>query len=493
MLWSSFTLAETSWLRTLTTFSSPKYVWPHPEHSIGTWYRKMGKLDCWEARGPARDTFAKLAKEIKDYLNKRSDPVTHTVTWSIYMIGKTRETATPTILFCCKETSSRKAIRKIISESGILSKYPGIITGDCTQPPDFDQLIQLAGQKSLTCNLPDTATHQGCAILCAPSENILGAQIYIKNSDDDTSSLRRATAGGIFQLGNRYFVSTVAHAFMESDEPPTQSGQTDNDFEFDIDGMSNCGDDDAALTGAVGAELEQLQCSDSDIMSTSVNLSFYGSVIEKYWPLCAARKRVAIPNITDPEQPGGSNATLSVLGNLVVSSVNRSNTGLDYALVEIKEPHVQPYNKITLTRAPDTTYLYPERIAGPRLVDANIVAMTGSGGLLNGVLLGTPSFLRLPCSQSFQEVWTVRLAGHLSKGDCGSWVVDAENGDVYGHIVAGSPESGVAYIVPAYHVYEDLKCFSSDLKLSTRASRPVFFSYSRQVLRLEKALRRSFR
>ena len=42
-------------------------------------------------------------------------------------------------------------------------------------------------------------------------------------------------------------------------------------------------------------------------------------------------------------------------------------------------------------------------------------------------------------------------------GDCGSWVVNAETGDIYGHIVAGDPISGLAYIIPAYKVFDDIE------------------------------------
>lgn len=48
-------------------------------------------------------------------------------------------------------------------------------------------------------------------------------------------------------------------------------------------------------------------------------------------------------------------------------------------------------------------------------------------------------------------------------GDCGSWVVDNETGDLYGHIVAGSPESSVAFIIPALAIRSEMKeRFGSD-------------------------------
>jgi hypothetical protein len=65
----------------------------------------------------------------------------------------------------------------------------------------------------------------------------------------------------------------------------------------------------------------------------------------------------------------------------------------------------------------------------------------------------------------------VRLDGKLSHGDCGSLIIDAENGDVVGHIISGSRDTGVAYIIPAYQALEDAQeQLHIDLTLATRAN-----------------------
>jgi hypothetical protein len=45
----------------------------------------------------------------------------------------------------------------------------------------------------------------------------------------------------------------------------------------------------------------------------------------------------------------------------------------------------------------------------------------------------------------------------LVGGDCGSWVIDRENGRLYGHIVAGHPGTGVGYIVPSSQLFQDIE------------------------------------
>jgi hypothetical protein len=43
------------------------------------------------------------------------------------------------------------------------------------------------------------------------------------------------------------------------------------------------------------------------------------------------------------------------------------------------------------------------------------------------------------------------------RGDSGCWIINPENGDLYGHIVAGCSESQVGYLVPAYRIFRDIK------------------------------------
>jgi hypothetical protein len=42
-------------------------------------------------------------------------------------------------------------------------------------------------------------------------------------------------------------------------------------------------------------------------------------------------------------------------------------------------------------------------------------------------------------------------------GDCGSWVVDAETGNLCGVVVFGTPGSEIAYIIPAAHIFDRMQ------------------------------------
>ena len=42
-------------------------------------------------------------------------------------------------------------------------------------------------------------------------------------------------------------------------------------------------------------------------------------------------------------------------------------------------------------------------------------------------------------------------------GDCGSVVVNAATGHIYGHVVAGDPMSNLAYIIPTYKIFDAIE------------------------------------
>lgn len=46
---------------------------------------------------------------------------------------------------------------------------------------------------------------------------------------------------------------------------------------------------------------------------------------------------------------------------------------------------------------------------------------------------------------------------HTVDGDCGSWVVNSETGDLYGLVVSGYPNTGIAYIIPARDVFDEMQ------------------------------------
>ncbi|KAH8909321.1 hypothetical protein BR93DRAFT_863901, partial [Coniochaeta sp. PMI_546] len=129
---------------------------------------------------------------------------------------------------------------------------------------------------------------------------------------------------------------------------------------------------------------------------------------------------------------------------------------MDFALVELDSTFksaLSTEGQAALSRAMPLEN-YREHIEeAPR--DAAIRTITPTGGTIAGTLSGAPSFIRLPVRKVFQEVYVGKLNRPLVPGDCGSWIRDAVTGKLYGHVIAGSPTSGLILVIPARHSFAE--------------------------------------
>jgi hypothetical protein len=125
---------------------------------------------------------------------------------------------------------------------------------------------------------------------------------------------------------------------------------------------------------------------------------------------------------------------------------------LDYSLVEV-DPGLMHLDDIRANAIDLEDDFQIERDCR----DAAVKTTTPDGGIIGGTLSGTPSYVRLPHSKTFVEVYIARFSRPLVPGDCGSWVRDAITGCLFGHVFAGSPTSGLTMVIPACHVFEDAR------------------------------------
>lgn len=481
-------------IRWANRFRRNKCQWPSPEASTGIFYRKMGRdSSCWEAVGAARETFIRIADEIKDHLEKASEPVPQAVTWTMYMIGKTKETAEPMILFCCRESASRKQVRTTVEESGILLRYPGVRVGDASRPPDFDQLVQLAGEASDSLNLGQNTKMERLEFRCEADgslyanrnhlgsevECVMGNQIFVTLPGND-GARRKATIGGIVQSDSTQFYLTAGHAF----ESPRPEVLEDNggDFDFDIGEESDLGAEEDFIDSTSRGSLtpERADYSSSDDLSTSVGAhtdispSSTGKSVSREPPGELNYNTDAADSGYGSAMPRdiASRKNKAYVGEILRPRQNRHRPTLDYALIEITRSHFIEWGRVIAdNRSILPTWrnpLVPFTTIDFVPQNTQILAITGSGRILEGTISGTPTY-NTACSNKVHELWTIRLDGRLEEGDCGSWVVGVGSGVFYGHIIAGSPESGAAYVVPAYQIFRDAKYrFGVDLQLPTK-------------------------
>lgn len=419
-------------------------AWPEPELSVGRYIGKVGKELCWVAKGPARDAFTALAPKIKAYLERSVEPVSSWVTWSIYMFGKSEKTASPAILFCCDIVAHRKQVRSAIKDSGILNEFPGIKTAHMARPPDFNQLVQLAD---------DGADHR--PVLASLARNPCGMPLFVESSMGNGTCYKQATVGGIIQLSDKFYYTTAGHV-LSPETTPSYTEDEVSDDEFEID------DDDDEVDEAASAAYEKTLLNDAamspwyagstegKMLQPALSPSIQDTQATQEASQCNSRRVLEEGPSLSPFLAPQS------LGHVYLSSLDEPLSGLDYALIEVTRPIHCTANRIDLSSSSAKGGAKIQRVVTDGPKDVKVLAST-SRGIITGVMSGTPLYARLPNGSIYQDVYNVLLDSRLEAGDCGSWVIDAESGDLYGHIVAGSPDSGAAIVIPFARVFEDIE------------------------------------
>ncbi|KAF5705670.1 hypothetical protein FMUND_11976 [Fusarium mundagurra] len=436
--------------------------WNNPEDSIGTFigYLRDGRYSCWEAAGPARLAFRELSPAIKHLLETSNISPTDIVSWSMYMVGHNERTAAPKLLICSTDAKTRKNIRQLIKDSGIMDKYPGIGLGEVSALPDRPVIRELS-REAIEALLPF-----GCdikrAVLADGSEPALGKRIFVVNPHD--FSLRPATAGPIILHGDKCYQLTVAHAFRHTKEFDHSTDQQIAEDDCDFDGMSDDGGDEESqydeITSKGSATLGEIE-SDEASFETSLD-DFSGDKHSSSNSESPSSDHLDGGNdprlsVESPEDNHGFGefdiSQLQYFGNLFFSSLIGSNPSLDYALIETSR---MPEN---VEESPMATDSLVSSIGEIESDDISIVATTSPRCRVEGRLTATPSYIRLPEQGSFQEVYPIRLGKPLQDGDCGTAVFGKDNNRFYGHIVAGGPGTSIAYLVPAGEISRDIQAY----------------------------------
>jgi hypothetical protein len=445
--------------------SSPE--WENPERSIGEQRGvvRNGRYKCWEAVGPAAETWKRLFPEIKDYVQNSWHDGRALIVVEIYMIGRTEDTAAP---ICSADLMARRALRRAIEESGIMNSYPATGLGDTARLPD-----RLAQQDIEPTHLANLNPGDETIVLSSALDKAFGRRLFIPRQDG--GSLRPATGGPILHMSENVYQLTVGHAFLDLEDVAPFEIQSTSLDDCDFDGQSDS-DDDVSFTNLEVIDESNRISRDPQIHK---NDSPTGSDI-----------RVRAPNSSSPDpESSSSTATSQALflsgvelsvhngpvgnkqlrladpastrrlervGKLALVSETGNKQSLDYALVGLEGLHRHGCNEVAFGPNGSQRWLRVRQAAKIGSGNVNIVTMTASSGLLSGKLCATASYMLLPNQRTLQELYSVRLDGKLAHGDCGSGVVDQLSGDFYGHIVMGNVGTGLAYIVPAMQVFQDI-------------------------------------
>lgn len=438
--------------------TSTDCLWANPELSIGSFICRIGgRQQCWQAKGPARDAYRHLAPKIKKYLEQSIEPLSSWVTWSIYMIGKDLRTATPTLLFCSEVAAHRKEVRNAIKESGILDAFPGVKTGHMPRPPDYDQLVELAESSRAGA----TRSGRQLTITSFTKRSPCGMPLTCETFVDGKHYLRGATIGGVIQVQDKCYYTTVAHV-LRPPQPQPLRPLTDHDDEFEIDG-----DEEESRSGGADSPTDDktwLRSMNEVLGGIDDAPPGYTTLFPETVPSAAAddvhhAAEARAPTVVERSLSQDPNSLricrpLDDVSLSSLSSLDGAQASLDYALIEVKYPAHCVQNTFKLAQDSSEQVITTTSIAkGPS--DRSVFIATARG-IITGTLSGTSLYTNLLYNQKFQEVYQARFDEALESGDCGAWVVDRESGELYGHVVAGSPQSGIAILIPFAPIFGDI-------------------------------------
>ena len=462
-------------------------TWPYATTSTG---RLRGSLplgslglrvQVYEAIGEARKTYIDLSKRVIGHLNENADEIRISgsyVDLSLFMVGRSPEQTKPIVMIVSQDKKARLEAFRLINKSGIMDDYPGFDLGHMPLKDEFKNLQPL-GEVAKT----SSTQHASSIIGQITDETVLGLEIFSPASDTRTegrclytradepkgagNTTRNAAAGGLVFCNGEYYIHTVAHFLLPPSSKfpcPPSTKSLDEDDEWDATGLSDFEDDEEHgrddLVGATsrGSQTPESSASNEDFddsdssrppsirRSTGSHSPLHG-IHEHLKCLEGELDTSTLVELQEP--PLGK--TLSRVGSFQASSTPGTVRIGRVALVS--EVHDSAFIRLDVTQPSGWQNAVPLDDLATHIEtaakDTAVQIRTANGGTINGILYGTPSYIRLPYTKKFQQVYAAKLETPLAPGDCGSWVRDASTGKLFGHVVAGSPTTGLAIVLPA--------------------------------------------
>lgn len=363
------------------------------------------------------------------------------------MIGRSRDKAYPTILFCSKDTSSRQKAKRIIEESGILDAHPGIQLGVCNRPPDFDKPRPVAAvlEQDSTAESHNSLTFRAFS---PKPMRWFSQPIIVQNQDAEQCSTSYSTAGGLIRLHGEFYYMTVAHVFSRGESLWEDEDEEESEFEVELDFDPDSSESQDRETSQQITSTGSLTSSQSRIDDASFERAITGSSSSPR----SVNKSLSESVLQDDTEEDDSIYQNSSSGKPIAPSPSHrpetcnliapeflpfgtSMMGSDYTLLKIAS-----FPTMIQTRfLPDLKgnfVLWPKEVAQFFPADEPMFVVTGRDEVLRGRMSSNPSFRSCANSSTFQELWTVRLSGRLVQEDCGLWVFPARTGELCGQIVA---------------------------------------------------------
>jgi hypothetical protein len=271
------------------------------------------------------------------------------------------------------------------------------------------------------------------------------------------SEWRNATLGGLLQVEGAYYGLTAAHAFASQHDIGNDLDEEEDDDDDDEDDGSGS----VSLASSVSQERPYLT-------TTARALSPHRPTDEQ-WQI--GRRIVYLVPWTRPvvevELP-------YVLGEVPAAPQQRHASSFaawlsqdsDWTLVKVSDPQFH---------LPNTVKIQGKTITCTKIANSvpmgRVVVSAGFSGTYLTESSGETVGILLPGTSRMVPAWTIEHASRKcttdptrpdyanlpEPGDCGAWVINPEDGKVYGMIVASSSRTSTSYCIPMAKIMDQIK------------------------------------
>ncbi|KAK0636702.1 hypothetical protein B0T17DRAFT_87654 [Bombardia bombarda] len=483
----------------------PCTSWPFAANSTGrprgtlNLGSRVGRVQVHEAIGEARHIFVdKLSGTIINHLNDNIDKLHDSASFvdlSLFMIGKSPGKTKPVVMFVSEDKEARIEAFRIIKDSGILKEYPAFSLGEMELKAEFENLIPLGSQLQSSHrvggNPPSSIAvidatgrnrkeKDGSEVFFKPNESIEvlvsktgpldRRHLSVKTGTAPTTTTHVASVGGVVTHNGICMLHSINHFLEEVDRTRavatlSQPAATKDSDECEMTGLSDFEEEEednelieVTSRGSASPDLGDLETTSSESGSDDTSTSTFSTkgLRNHEMDVPALQSRLQALESEHQEPTSMSDKPSVGIGEIVSTSVSLDSSFIQVDLGLAMATGID-VSELLSAAIPLENYLeYIEN--APK--DAAI-RISASSGTISGILSGTPSFIRLPHSKTFQEVYVAKMSSPLVPGDCGSWVRNAPTGKLFGHVIAGSPTTGLVLLMPAAKVFaQALACFS---------------------------------
>lgn len=433
-----------------------KQKWDDPISSVGD-YRGTteiktagmfkGKKCCWEAKdgSPASTALKQLLPKINELFQVSGNrvPDSAMVLMDIFMLGEVAEESVPYIMFSCPDTCKRARIEamNLVRRSGLLKEFPGLKVFHWEFPPHIpDPELTLGADTRLNRSGPNRTDNPE-----KPSHDSTALEIFLsatRNGEIDTSATQKCQIGAFVRFGKCALYFTAAHVLLmdqdEEEQRQSQDGNLNDLAGRESDYFSE--DDSAYESEDSDGFFEYPGLSQHNTLSPAQDATISGPDSLCHTPSLSPE----LESCTRPSQcDDASVIPKSSKTPKAMNEVFFKSHELDFILLDLSNI------KIPICNVPE---LKASTVSTIRAGSTQVVAWAGSGRKIKGKMSGRPSYIRFPHGGTYQEVFPVVFEADIQVGDSGTMIRDAENGEIYGHIVVASIASRTAFIVPATKV-----------------------------------------